>query len=340
MYGLTRGATTLIGVVVAGFLLWLATQILPDRDDEGEYWAALGLMAAAGLTMALSQLLGGWTKWGWPRVSGKVFLLAFLPALILGGWVLAAGEPGDSWFGRHVGSWSEDIGIGGVVDDLSSMISGDRVRDRARLRIHVRHDRAASPQGDTVATPVPAVTKEHVAATDREQVTTTDGVGDDRRVHIGNGSAPETPGTEPEPAPQKRGSRRGAEAALTPGRDHRAAGRGRYADHGRRPAPDQPWPRPHPRALRSPERGRARPPTAVLRLRQAIGDELARLLLSRAGRRPSAPGRARSSRLRPVRRAVLRRRCGCRGRSLRLATAARMNDVPLPTSTAIIPSQR
>ena len=124
MYGLTRGALTLIGVVVAGFLLWLGTQILPDSGEatSGEYWAALGLVAAAGLTMALSQLLGGWTKWGWPRVSGKVFLLGFLPALILGGWVLAAGDPGDSWFGRHVGSWSEDIGIDGVVADFGTMI--------------------------------------------------------------------------------------------------------------------------------------------------------------------------------------------------------------------------
>jgi len=192
MHGLTRGATTLIGVLVAGFLLWLGTQFLPDT--RGEYWAALGLTAAAGLTMALSQLLGGWTKWGWPRVSGKVFLLGFMPALILGGWVLAAGEPGDGFFARNVGDWSDNIGIGGVVDDLTTIFpaiafgiglvfgftfdtTGPRVRKQ-------------SP----VATSVPAVPKEHV--------TPTDGVGDDRRVQIGDGGAPDTPPETPESAPE------------------------------------------------------------------------------------------------------------------------------------------
>ena len=204
MYGLTRGALTLIGVLVAGFLLWIGTQILPDSGEatSGEYWGALGLVAAAGLTMALSQLLGGWTKWGWPRVSGKVVLLGFLPALLLGGWVLAAGDPGDSWFGRHVGSWSEDIGIDGVVADFGTMIpaiafgiglvfgftfdtTGPRVRRKTSF-----------------ATPKPAVTKEHVAVTDGEPVTRTDEVGDDRRVHIGNGNSEEAPAQEREPAPK------------------------------------------------------------------------------------------------------------------------------------------
>jgi hypothetical protein len=208
MYGLTRGALTLIGVLVAGFLLWLGTQILPDSGEatSGEYWAALGLVAAAGLTMALSQLLGGWTKWGLPRVSGKVFLLGFLPALILGGWVLAAGDPGDSWFGRHVGSWSEDIGIDGVVVDFGTMIPA--IAFGIGLVFGFTFDttgprvRKETPVATPIATPKPAVTKEHVAATDHEQVTTTDDVGDDRRVHIGNGSAQETPVEEPEPAPR------------------------------------------------------------------------------------------------------------------------------------------
>ena len=198
MYGLTRGVTTLLGVLVAGFLLWLGAQILPDT--AGEYWAALGLAAAAGLTMALSQLLGGWTKWGWPRVSGKVFLLGFVPALILGGWVLAAGEPGDAFFARNVGNWSDDIGIGGVVDDLTTMIpaiafgiglvfgftfdtTGPRVRRRA---------------------PVPVAAEEQTAATGRADKATTDGdgVGEDRRVQIGDGNGQEAPAPEPEPAPR------------------------------------------------------------------------------------------------------------------------------------------
>jgi hypothetical protein len=120
MYGLTRATLTLIGVVAAGFLIWLAWQVgdLNEGTNNGRYWATCGLLAAAGLTMALSQLLGGWTKWGWPRVSGSVFLLAFLPALIVGGWAIAHAAPGDDWLSDHVRDWSGDLGITGLVGDL------------------------------------------------------------------------------------------------------------------------------------------------------------------------------------------------------------------------------
>jgi hypothetical protein len=125
MYGLTRATLTLIGVAAAGVLLWFATAILPRTISDasvGEYWGAFGCVALAGLVMALSQLLGGWTKWGWPRVSGNVFLLAFLPALVAGGWILAANEPESYWLGSHVRSWSNDIGVDGFVDSMGLMI--------------------------------------------------------------------------------------------------------------------------------------------------------------------------------------------------------------------------
>jgi MFS family permease len=125
MYGLTRATLTLVGVTAAGVLIWLATQIIPGElasASRGEYWAALGLVALGGLAIALSQLLGGWTKWGWPRISGNVFLLGFLPTLIVGGWILAAQEPENYWLGRHVRDWSGDIGIEGLVTDLGLMI--------------------------------------------------------------------------------------------------------------------------------------------------------------------------------------------------------------------------
>ena len=120
MQGLTRGAMTLFGVVVAGFLIWWGASALPGEGDAtiGEFWWAAGLIAAAGLIMALSQLLGGWTKWGWPRVSGNVFLIGFLPALIAGGWMVVAAEPGDHWLGSHVRDWSNDIGLENLVGDL------------------------------------------------------------------------------------------------------------------------------------------------------------------------------------------------------------------------------
>jgi hypothetical protein len=119
MLGMTRGVATLIGAAVAGFLIWLAAQL--GTDTAGEYWATYGVVAAAGLAMALSQVLGGWTKWGWPRLSLGVFVLGFLPVAVVGLWVLFAHQPGDRVL--ETASWSDDIGLGGVVSDVRDMIA-------------------------------------------------------------------------------------------------------------------------------------------------------------------------------------------------------------------------
>ena len=193
MYGLTRGTLTLIGVLVAGFLLWLGAQILPDEPTTGEYWAAVGVVAAAGLTMALSQLLGGWTKWGWPRVSGTVFLLGFLPALILGGWVLAAVDPGDSWLGRHVENWSDDIGIDSLVGDLGTMYPA--IAFGIGLVFGLTFD-TTGPRVRTSGVPAAAVAEE------RETAARSDGTADERRVRIREGGGPAQPEPRPEPAPR------------------------------------------------------------------------------------------------------------------------------------------
>lgn len=201
MYGLTRGALTLIGAATAGVLLWLGATLIPDDGSlsMGEHWATAGLVAAAGLTMALSQLLGGWTKWGWPRVSGNVFLMAFLPVLIAGGWVIAAGEPGDHWLGGHVRNWSDDLGIGTLVGDMTIMLpaiafgiglvfgftfdtTGPRVRKQT-----------------PVATPVPERTP--VAESAPEQAPVGGEVSDDRRVHIREGGELGPPQPKAEPGP-------------------------------------------------------------------------------------------------------------------------------------------
>ena len=121
MYGLTRGAMTLIGVIVAGFLIWFGADALGGESvGEGEFWWAVLMCALAGLALALSQLLGGWTKWGWPRLSLNVFLFGFLPALIAGGWALLYAQPEGGWMRGDIRSWSNDIGIDGVMDDLSA----------------------------------------------------------------------------------------------------------------------------------------------------------------------------------------------------------------------------
>ena len=118
MIGITRGVSTLVGAGVAGFLIWLAAQM--GQGSSGEYWATYGLIAAAGLTIALSQIVGGWTKWGWPRLSAGVFLLGFLPVLVAGGWVLLARQPADFF---NTSNWSRDLGIDPVVSDLGELLA-------------------------------------------------------------------------------------------------------------------------------------------------------------------------------------------------------------------------
>ena len=121
MYGLTRATVTLIASAIAGLLIWLATQI--GVSSNGDYWATYGVIAAAGLLMALSQLLGGWTKWGLPRLSAAFLLLAFVPIAIVSLWIVLAAEPGNGWFHRHVLSWSGNLHIRGLVNDLKEYVS-------------------------------------------------------------------------------------------------------------------------------------------------------------------------------------------------------------------------
>jgi hypothetical protein len=68
--------------------------------------------------MALSQLLGGWTKWGFPLLSIPVLVLAFVPVAVVSLWVILAGEPGAGWFHNHALSWTRDIHASGLVTDM------------------------------------------------------------------------------------------------------------------------------------------------------------------------------------------------------------------------------
>ena len=122
MIGATRATTTLLAVAVAGFLFWVGARVVDPLGNSslsaGEFWLWMATLAAAGFVMALAQLLGGWTKWGWPRISAPVFVGAFLPGLVAGLWILFFHQPGDSWLSTHIREWSDDIGIDRLVAEL------------------------------------------------------------------------------------------------------------------------------------------------------------------------------------------------------------------------------
>ena len=112
----TRAVVTLAAGAIAGFLAWLSTQV--GSDSTGGYWAEYGILAGAGLVIALSQIVGGWTKWGRPRFAPLVFLVACVPALIAIGWIVGFHQPQGNWFRSHLVSWSGDLGIAGFVQTM------------------------------------------------------------------------------------------------------------------------------------------------------------------------------------------------------------------------------
>ena len=112
--GVNRAPVTLLGAAAAGALLWFGAAHV-DRSTTGGYWAAYGLVAAAGLVFGLSQLRGGG---GHP----PAMLVVFVAVLIVAGWVIVGMQPSSNWFAHHVRSWSDDIGIGGVVRSLGTWL--------------------------------------------------------------------------------------------------------------------------------------------------------------------------------------------------------------------------
>ncbi|MGH3001774.1 MAG: hypothetical protein ACRDM1_03750 [Gaiellaceae bacterium] len=114
MNGMTRAGATLLGAAAAGVLLWVAAQI--GRHSTGGYWAAYGIVAGAGLVFALTQLRG---RNGHPP---GMFLIGFLPVLIVAGWIIVAMQPDSNTYRNHVLSWSGDMGTRDVVRDVGTWL--------------------------------------------------------------------------------------------------------------------------------------------------------------------------------------------------------------------------
>ena len=110
-------------------------------------------------------------------------MIGFLPVLVCAGWVLLAGQPDANWFQRHTTSWSNDIAIDGIVDDLRTYLgvlafglglvfgftfdtSGPLPSPELRRRVpEVVEEPVPEPEpaSEVVAEPVPEREKQQVA---------------------------------------------------------------------------------------------------------------------------------------------------------------------------------
>jgi hypothetical protein len=109
MIGSSRAVATLVGTAAVAVLLWVAAQF--HMHSTGGYWAALGVVAGAGLVLGVLQMRG---RTGHP----PAMLMAFLPGFVVGSWVLLAMQPHNVW-GRHlILNWSHHIHVTGLVHDV------------------------------------------------------------------------------------------------------------------------------------------------------------------------------------------------------------------------------
>jgi hypothetical protein len=116
LYDASRGLTLALAAALAGLGLWGASQI--GVQTNGRFWLSMAIVAGAGLVIALAGHVGTWTKGLRLRVSPSTFALAFLPALVCVGWILVASQPGHGWQEGRLDSWSNSIGILGVVHSV------------------------------------------------------------------------------------------------------------------------------------------------------------------------------------------------------------------------------
>jgi hypothetical protein len=172
IYDATRGLTLAVAAGVSGLLLYLATHV--GQTTTVRFWESMGIVAGAGLVLALAHLLGSWTKGLRVRISPSTFLLAFLPVLVCVGFVLMATQPGSGWHEGTVVSWANSLGVMDVAHDLGLWhgvlafgfgltlgMSFDTVPARERESVAWR-------QRPTVATPMDTEVADEPLAAERE----------------------------------------------------------------------------------------------------------------------------------------------------------------------------
>jgi len=116
IYDTSRGLTLALAAALAGLGLWGAAQV--GTQTTGRFWLAMTIVAGAGLLIALANHVGTWTKGLTMRLSRGTFALAFVPVFVCVGWILLASQPGSGWQEGRIDSWSNSIGIFGIVHSI------------------------------------------------------------------------------------------------------------------------------------------------------------------------------------------------------------------------------
>ena len=116
LYDMSRGLTLALAAALAGLGLWGAAQV--GTQTPGRFWGAMAVVGGSGLVIALANHVGAWTKGLRLRLSPSTFVLAFLPVVIMVGWLLVANQPGNGWEEGRIDAWSSSIGILGVVHSV------------------------------------------------------------------------------------------------------------------------------------------------------------------------------------------------------------------------------
>jgi hypothetical protein len=108
---MARGPILFVAAGIAGLLVWVASRI--GDHSTWRYWVAYGIIGVGGFLLGVAQVAGLR-----PLGSPSVFLFAFVPALIVVGWIAVAGQPVGNTLRSHVLTWSSDLGIRGPIRDL------------------------------------------------------------------------------------------------------------------------------------------------------------------------------------------------------------------------------
>ena len=184
-----RAMAMLAAAAAAGALIWFAGRF--EHQTRHDYWISLGLLAGAGLVLGIAR------RGRRLRAGGVVIALA---ALLVGGWVALALQPGA---GGDVSRWSREIGVAGVVNDLGVNVGvlGLAVGVVVGSSVGFVGRRRRAPEAAVAPT---AAVEEHSSEPSVHAAPLRDGLGADSGARFGRGLAAGREGRR-EPRPRGRG---------------------------------------------------------------------------------------------------------------------------------------